>query len=62
MSSRLGGFIAPLLIVWLFKASGDWKESLVLVAGLGLLWCLGSGPGFATSRRRCHRSMSKSGG
>ncbi len=46
MSSRVGGFIAPLLIVWLFKAMGDWKISLVLVAGLGLLWCLAFWPWF----------------
>jgi MFS transporter, ACS family, glucarate transporter len=46
MSSRLGGFIAPLLIVRLFKALGDWKESLVLVASLGLLWCLAFWPWF----------------
>ena len=46
MSSRLGGFIAPLLIVWMFKALGDWKLSLLLVAGLGLLWCLAFWPWF----------------
>ncbi len=46
MSSRLGGFIAPLLIVWLFRVMGDWKVSLVLVAGLGLLWCLAFWPWF----------------
>ena len=46
MSSRVGGFIAPLLIVWLFKAIGDWKVSLVLVAGLGLVWCLAFWPWF----------------
>ena len=46
MSSRLGGFIAPLLIVWLFKALGDWKISLVLVAVLGLIWCLAFWPWF----------------
>jgi sugar phosphate permease len=39
MSSRLGGFLAPLLIVWLFQAVGDWKMPLVIVAGLGLVWC-----------------------
>ena len=46
MSSRLGGFIAPLLIVWMFKSLGDWKISLVLVAALGLLWCLVFWPWF----------------
>jgi sugar phosphate permease len=39
MSSRLGGFLAPLLIVWLFQAMGDWKMPLVIVAVLGFLWC-----------------------
>ena len=46
MSSRVGGFLAPLLIVWLFKAMGDWKAALVLVASLGLFWCLGFWPWF----------------
>ncbi len=39
MSSRVGGFLAPLIIVGLFRAMGDWKMPLVLVAGLGFLWC-----------------------
>src|SRR5262245_15916197 len=39
MSSRLGGFLAPLLIVWLFRAMGDWKAPLVIVAVLGFVWC-----------------------
>jgi sugar phosphate permease len=39
MSSRLGGFLAPLIIVWLFRIMGDWKMPLVLVAGLGFVWC-----------------------
>ena len=39
MSSRLGGFLAPLIIVGLFRAMGDWKMPLVLVASLGFLWC-----------------------
>ena len=46
MSSRLGGFIAPLLIVWLFGIIGDWKVALVLVASPGLLWCLAFWPWF----------------
>ena len=39
MSSRMGGALAPLLLVWLFAAMGDWKMPLVLVAVLGLAWC-----------------------
>jgi ACS family glucarate transporter-like MFS transporter len=39
MSSRMGGALAPLLLVWLFAVMGDWKMPLVLVACLGLAWC-----------------------
>jgi MFS transporter, ACS family, glucarate transporter len=38
MSSRLGGALAPLLLVWLFAAMRDWKMPLVLVAALGMVW------------------------
>jgi sugar phosphate permease len=38
--SRLGGFIAPLLVgLWLFKAFAGWAVPFVIVASLGLLWC-----------------------
>jgi MFS transporter, ACS family, glucarate transporter len=46
MSSRLGGALAPLLLVWLFAAMGDWKMPLVLVAVLGLGWCAWFWPWF----------------
>lgn len=37
--SRLGGFLAPLLVVWLVKGVfGSWYLPLVLLAGLGALW------------------------
>ena len=40
MSSRIGGALAPLLVVWLFAAMGDWKMPLVLVARPRVLvWC-----------------------
>lgn len=39
MSSRLGGALAPFVIVVLFRTMDDWKAPLVLVAGLGLFWC-----------------------
>jgi MFS transporter, ACS family, glucarate transporter len=38
MSSRVGGALAPILLVWLFGALGDWKTPLILVAVLGLAW------------------------
>jgi ACS family glucarate transporter-like MFS transporter len=38
MSSRVGGAVAPVLLVWLFAALGDWKAPLILVALLGLGW------------------------
>jgi sugar phosphate permease len=39
MSSRIGGAVAPLLLVGLINVLGDWKWPLVIVAGLGLAWC-----------------------
>jgi len=39
MSSRLGGALAPLLLVWLLAFLGDWKLPLVLVSCMGLAWC-----------------------
>jgi sugar phosphate permease len=39
-SSRLGGFLAPLLVVWLIKdIFGAWDTPLLLLAVLGFLWC-----------------------
>ncbi len=46
MSSRIGGATAPLLLVPLFVWFGSWKTPLVLVAGLGLIWCLCFWPWF----------------
>ena len=57
MSSRLGGAVAPLLLVWLFARLGGWKLPVVLVAAWGWPGVRCSGPGFATVRRRCRRSM-----
>jgi sugar phosphate permease len=38
--SRLGGFVAPLLVVlWLLPAFNGWALPLCLLASLGLLWC-----------------------
>lgn len=44
--SRLGGAFAPLLYLWLFRASGGWAPPFGLLAGLGLLWCAGFWPWF----------------
>src|SRR5260370_32834639 len=38
--SRLGGFVAPLLVgLWLFKAFHGWAIPFVILASLGLVWC-----------------------
>src|SRR5207244_8503590 len=38
--SRLGGFLAPLLVVWLVKdVFYAWDTPLLLLAGLGAVWC-----------------------
>jgi sugar phosphate permease len=44
--SRLGGALAPLLYLWLFRAGGGWAPPFWLVACLGLLWCAGFWPWF----------------
>ncbi|MBY0228719.1 MAG: MFS transporter, partial [Gemmataceae bacterium] len=40
-SSRLGGFLAPLLALWLIRGTGGWQGPLWLLAGLGWAWCAG---------------------
>ncbi|MFI5457806.1 MAG: MFS transporter [Isosphaerales bacterium] len=39
LSSRMGGALAPLLLVWLFALVGDWKLPVVIISCLGLAWC-----------------------
>ena len=39
MSSRMGGAIAPLLLVSLFHFLRGWKLPVVLLGSLGLVWC-----------------------
>jgi len=39
LSSRMGGALAPLLLVWLFALVGDWKLPVVIISGLGLACC-----------------------
>src|SRR5207249_1663091 len=46
MSSRIGGAVAPSLLVWLIVLMGNWRAPLVLAAGLGVIWCAGFWPWF----------------
>ena len=55
MSSRMGGALAPLLLVWMITTMGDWKLPLVLAAGLGLLWCGWFWPWFRNSPEQMPR-------
>jgi MFS transporter, ACS family, glucarate transporter len=44
--SRLGGALAPLLYLWLFRVCGGWAPPFWLLGCLGLLWCAGFWPWF----------------
>lgn len=44
MSSRLGGSLAPLVLIPLFQGLGSWSTPLVLVAAMGVLWAAGFAP------------------
>lgn len=44
--SRLGGVIAPVLLVWLFEVTGDPRRAFVLIAMLGVAWCAAFWPWF----------------
>jgi sugar phosphate permease len=45
--SRLGGFVAPLLIgLWLFKVFNGWAVPFLILASLGLFWCASVWPWF----------------
>jgi MFS family permease len=46
MSSRLGGALAPILLIPMFQQFGNWRVPLVLGAALGLVWCVGFWPWF----------------
>jgi sugar phosphate permease len=39
MCSRVGGALAPFLIVWQINVLGGWESTFVTVSVLGLLWC-----------------------
>jgi sugar phosphate permease len=45
--SRLGGFVAPLLVgLWLIPAFQGWPIPIVILASLGLFWCAAFWPWF----------------
>jgi len=46
MSSRVGGALAPLLVVPLITFTGTWYLPFVLLAGLGVAWCAACWPWF----------------
>ncbi len=46
MASRVGGMLAPLLMVELLEDLGNWRYPLAVGAGLGFFWCLAVGPWF----------------
>jgi sugar phosphate permease len=47
MCSRLGGFLAPLLMVGLIADLGlSWEDAMILTAGLGLIWSAAFWPWF----------------
>ncbi|GIW87811.1 MAG: glucarate transporter [Isosphaeraceae bacterium] len=40
MSARVGGALAPLLVVGLIQVTGSWMVALAVVSSLGVAWCL----------------------
>ena len=46
MASRVGGALAPLILIPLFRRFDNWRIPLILGAGLGLAWCVGFWPWF----------------
>lgn len=46
MSTRLGGWVAPLLLGWLIVRCGNWQAPLWIVSSLGLFWCAAFWPWF----------------
>jgi sugar phosphate permease len=45
-SSRFGGALAPLVVVWLFRALGTGPAAFWSLAALGLVWCAAFWPWF----------------
>jgi len=46
MFSRWGGALIPFLLTWLFVVCGNWPIPFVMIAGLGVLWCVVFWPWF----------------
>lgn len=46
MASRIGGALAPRIVVPLFAFLGDWRVAWALIASIGLAWCAGFWPWF----------------
>lgn len=46
MASRVGGMLAPILMVGLLEGLGNWRYPLAIGGGLGLFWCLAVWPWF----------------
>lgn len=55
MSSRVGGSLAPLLLMPLFKGLGSWQAPLLIVSSLGLAWPLLFFPLFRGGPERSRR-------
>ncbi len=51
MASRMGGFIAPVVLVRLIFVMGGWKIPWLLFACLGLVWCAAFWPWFRNRPR-----------
>ena len=46
MSSRIGGFLAPIVMTAIYRWSGSWQWPLVIAAAVGILWAVGFRPWF----------------
>jgi sugar phosphate permease len=44
--SRLGGFVAPLLVFWLFRVYSGWAIPFVVLGSMGIVWCVFFWPWF----------------
>jgi MFS family permease len=53
--SRLGGAVAPLLMVPLITHTGSWRLSFALVAVLGVVWCAAFWPWFRNTPEEMRR-------
>jgi sugar phosphate permease len=60
--SRFGGFLAPLLFLGLFRASGGWAPPFWLLASLGLLWCAGFWPWYRDRPKKIRPLAATDGG